>query len=97
MNDTKKETKEDKEERERLQLEKDRRLLFGTSTPTKAPLTARESPAVASDDMISKIKKQEIETSSPRNMAIIPMSFSSKATHKKQELESPEIPIPGKM
>ena len=57
MNTTK-ETKEDKEDRERLQLEKDRRLLFGTSTPTKAPLTARESPA-SNDDLISK-NKQEI-------------------------------------
>jgi hypothetical protein len=40
MNTTK-ESKEDKEERERLELEKDRRLLFGSSTPIKAPFTAR--------------------------------------------------------
>jgi hypothetical protein len=51
MNATK-ESKEDKEERERLELEKDRRLLFGSSTPTKAPLTARESPA-SNEELIS--------------------------------------------
>jgi len=97
MNTTK-ESKEDKKERERLELEKDRRLLFGSSTPAKqAPLTARGN-AADNEEAISKFRKEKevVEVSSPRNMAKIPMSFGKDRTHL-NECESPEIPIPGRM
>jgi Mg2+ and Co2+ transporter CorA len=93
MNTTK-ESKEDKEERERLELEKDRRLLFGSSTPIKAPLTSRGT-AYDNEDTLTKFRKEKEDESlsSPRNMAIIPMSFGQEKTHLRSE--SPETPIPG--
>ena len=86
-----KESKEDKEERERLELEKERRLLFGNSPPAKMPLTARGT-SKENEELITKFREQ---TEPKRDMTIIPLNFPKKEEERKPIKNPYEMAVPG--